>query len=165
MVSLKATSQFYCLPEGTLSGMNEDLSTGFACAGIKIVGEDSAVNVAMFRDVTDLEFFVQDGVEYARSSNDCIFIREDLIPELTLETAAVVIGPEGYAQYYNIGTEVEGKTLAVDLPPAGAFAVYDAEGNCVEFTTVIGNSIAVLPAQGRIVLIGRAGDVFTLHYQ
>jgi hypothetical protein len=36
---------------------------------------------------------------------------------------------------------------------------------CVEFTTVTGNSTAVLPAQGRIVLIGRAGDVFTLRYE
>ena len=60
---------------------------------------------------------------------------------------------------------MEGRTLAVDLPPAGGFAGYDAGGSCLEFTTVTGTGTAVLPAQGRIVLIGRAGDVFTLHYQ
>ena len=119
----------------------------------------------MFRDVTDLEFFTQEGVEYVRTADGSVFVREDCIPELTLQTTTVVIGAEGYAQYFNIGIEVEGKTLEVDLPPGAAFAVYDAAGECVEYSTISGKSSAVLPAQGRFVLVGGARDTFILQYK
>jgi hypothetical protein len=41
-------------------------------------------------------------------------------------------------------------------------AVYNAEGQCVEFSWVSGRDSAVLPAQGMIVMVGKAGDDFRL---
>jgi hypothetical protein len=165
VVSEKATSQVYSLGLEMLGiRMNEDFSTGFALNGVRIVDGQHDVNVAKFSDVSDPEFITQNGIEYI-STIDTVLIREDFLPELTLKTKTVVIGTEGYAQYYNIGAETEDKTLVIDMPPGAAFAVYDAEGECVEFTTVTGNNSAVLPAKGQIVLVGEAGDTFTWQYK
>lgn len=50
----------------------------------------------------------------------------------------------GYAQYLSIGREVEGMTLLVEMPAGASFAVYDAAGECVEFSWVSGRNSACL---------------------
>jgi len=144
--------------------LNEDFSQGFAYGGAKIVDDNCAVNTVKFRDVTDLEFFVKDGREYV-NANDMVLILEDFIPELTSQTGSSIIGADGFAQYYTVGSEVQGKTLVVTLPKDAAYAVYDEDGVCVNFTTVSNNNTTVLPAKGKIALIGKAGDVFAIELQ
>ena len=164
-VSEKATSQAYFLGIDALRvRLNEDFSHGFAYGGAKIVDENCAVNTVKFRDATDLEFFVKDGREYV-NANDMVLILENFIPELTSQTASSIIGADGFAQYYTVGSEVQGKTMVVTLPKDAAYAVYDEDGVCVNFTTVSNNNTTVLPAKGKIALIGKAGDVFAIELQ
>jgi hypothetical protein len=68
-------------------------------------------------------------------------------------------------QYFKIGHEVQEKTLVIDLPSDAAYAVYEGEGQCLDFSIVTENNSAILPAQGWIVLLGSAGDTFTLQYR
>ena len=165
VVSEKPTAQSYFMSADTLRmKLNGDFSNGFAYGGIKIVDENNAVNTLKFRDVTDLEFFVRDGAEYV-NANDMVSVREDSIPELTGKTTTYVIGEEGFAQYYAIGPDAQGKTLVVSLPENAAYAVYDENDACVNFTTVSKNNTTVLPAKGKIALIGKAGDTFTIKLQ
>jgi hypothetical protein len=94
-----------------------------------------------------------------------VLILENFIPELTSQTASSIIGADGFAQYYTVGSEVQGKTMVVTLPKDAAYAVYDEDGVCVNFTTVSNNNTTVLPAKGKIALIGKAGDVFAIELQ
>jgi hypothetical protein len=162
IISEKPTSQAYFMSADSLRmKLNKDFSSGFAYGGIKIVDENHAVNTVKFRDVTDLEFFVRDGAEYV-NANDMVSVREDFIPELTGKTTTYAIGEDGFATYYAIGPEAQGKTLVVNIPENAAYAVYDENDACVNFTTVSKNNTTVLPAAGKIALIGKAGDAFTI---
>jgi len=48
------------------------------------------------------------------------------------------------------------------LPEGAAYAAYDGDGACVNYTTVSKEYSTVLPAGGRVVFIGKPGDVFHL---
>jgi hypothetical protein len=50
--------------------------------------------------------------------------------------------------------------MAVDLPEGAAYAVYDGDGVCVKYTTVSKEYSTELPVNGKVVFIGRPGDVF-----
>lgn len=166
-VSEMPTAQGYYLAPGNpaiVMKLNEDFSNGFAFAGVKIVDVNYAVNTVKFRDVLDLEFIVRNGAEYVRG-NDMMFIREDCIPDLSPETAVCMIGEIGYAEYYAITPQTQGKTLAVSLPENGAYAVYDGSDACVYFSTVSVDNTTVLPANGKIAFIGKQGDMFGIEFR
>ncbi|KOY16053.1 hypothetical protein, partial [Paenibacillus xylanivorans] len=55
-----------------------------------------------------------------------------------------------------------GKTMTVKLPKNGAFAVYDEEGLCVNYTIVSGNNKVTLPKSGTIVFAGAPGSEFKI---
>lgn len=161
-INEKASAQSYLMGADSIRmRLSDDFSTGFAFGGTKIIDEDSAVNSVKFRDVLDLEFRVKDGVEYLYQ-NEYVYIREDFIPRLTTMSATIAIGDDGLARFYAFGPEFQGKMLAVILPEAAAYAVYDENDACVNFTTVSGNGTTVLPQGGRMVLIGKPGDIFAL---
>lgn len=165
VISEKPSSQTYLVGADSLFiSLNDDFSNGFAYAGTKVVDKNHAANTVKFRDVADLAFIAREGVEYL-DSNSMLFIREDFIPELTASVSSALIGEEGFAQYYVIGSDVQGKTLTVGLPKGAAYAVYDENHSCVNFTTVSKNNTTVLPASGKIVLIGKTGDVFDITLQ
>jgi CubicO group peptidase (beta-lactamase class C family) len=165
LVSEKSTCQAFLLgADGVRMRLNEDFSSGFAYSSTKIVDENHAVNIVKLRDATDLEFFAKDGMEYV-NAYAMVYIREDFIPELTLQTSSAVIGEDGFTLYYTIGAEAQGKTMVVTLPKDAAYAVYDENGVCVNFTTVSKNNTTVLPEKGKIALIGKTGDVFAIEFQ
>jgi hypothetical protein len=55
--------------------------------------------------------------------------------------------------------------MVVGLPEGAAYVVYDESGACVNFTTVSKNDETVLPTNGRVALIGKAGDAFAISFQ
>lgn len=68
-------------------------------------------------------------------------------------TADVVMIPVVYD-----GTlDIERPEILFNLSQVQAFAVDDAAGECVEYSTISGKSSAVLSAQGRFVLVGGLG--------
>lgn len=160
LVSEKPTSQAYFMDTPALQlRQSSDFATGYAEVGIKITTENLAVNTLKFRDVTDLSFFTKDGVEYLRASS-LLYMREDAIPALTCDTAEGIIGADGCTKYYRINADTAGKTITISTPPGAAYAVYDEKDICVNFTTVSHNYTTVLPANGKIAFIGKAGSVF-----
>ncbi|MNL77893.1 hypothetical protein D3C87_2041680 [compost metagenome] len=52
--------------------------------------------------------------------------------------------------------------MTVGLPPKGSFAVYDANGVCVNFSTVSGLTQVKLPSNGKIVFVSDVGAKFEL---
>ncbi len=165
VISEKPSSQIYMMgPDALRMKLNEDFSNGFTYGGTKILDENHAINIVKFRDVSDLGFFVKNDIEYL-DANSIILIREDFIPRLPASIASSVIGEDGFAQYYSIGFDTEGKTIVINLPHDAAFAVYDKDDNCINFTTVSKNNSTLLPADGKIVLIGKAGDAFDIELQ
>lgn len=165
LVNEKPTSQAYFMDSSVLRiKLNDDLKNGYAYSGTRIVDENYAVNTLKFRDATDLVFRMQDGVEYLKA-NDLVYIREDFIPKMTADTAVCIIGMDTYAKYYSIDANIAGRTMVVKLPDGAAYAVYDKNDVCVNFTTVSHNNTTVLPANGKVSFIGKAGDVFEFRLQ
>ena len=162
LVDEKPTSQAYFMDRGIWQKkLNDDFASGYADSGIKIIDENHAVNTLKFRDVTDFIFFTKDGAEYLKA-NDLAYIREDFMLEMTVDTVECIIGMDGYAKYYRIGANTAGMTMVVKLPDGAAYTVYDENNACVNFTTVSHNNTTILPANGRVAFIGKAGDVFEI---
>jgi hypothetical protein len=73
------------------------------------------------------------------------------------------IPSNGQATWYKIDKNAAHKTMTVDFPKGGGFAVYDEKGEIVDFSTASHNNSVVLPQGGLIVLGGNAGDVFKIN--
>ncbi|KOS03054.1 hypothetical protein AM598_08835, partial [Paenibacillus polymyxa] len=69
----------------------------------------------------------------------------------------------GQATWYKIDKNSADKTMTIDFPTSGGFAVYDENGAVVQFSTASNNNSVVLPKGGLIVLGGNAGDVFKIN--
>lgn len=54
------------------------------------------------------------------------------------------------------------RKMTVKLPEGAAFVDYDNIHSCVNFTTVSGITTTNLPENGKIALIGKPGDRFTI---
>ena len=78
------------------------------------------------------------------------------------QNAICTIREDGYARWYTVNQNDTGKTMIVDLPENGSFAVYNEE-SCIYFSVVDGNKSVVLPENGKIVFIGQSpGDRFII---
>lgn len=165
VISEKPTSQGYFLGSGFISlTLMNDFLQGYAYPGVKIIDRNHAVNTMKFRDVVDMVFEMHGGSEYL-TAIDTVYLREDFIPRLNAGTTTCTIGEDGFAQYYAIGPDMQAKTMNVSLPENTAYAVFDAHDVCLDFSTVSKMTTTVLPAGGKVVFIGRSGDVFKLHYE
>jgi len=162
VVNEQASSQNYLLdPDALTVRLNDSFDKGYALAGIKITGADNALNTVIFRDVFDLSFIRKGGAEYLLA-NDLILIRQDFIPDLPADPGICVIGQDGYAEYFAVAPDTAGKTMTVFVPEGAAYAVFDADNDCVNFSAVSREYSTKLPESGRVVLIGKPGDVFEI---
>lgn len=165
VVDEMASSQLYST-QGMINSLKlyDDFSNGYIFGGSKIVSDNFALNTLMFRDVTDFEFFTdnENQVEYLRASS-FVLIGEDNIPYIyDGDYSVCTIQDNGYTRYYKIGEGSAGKTASVNIPEGAAFAVYDANGVCIDFTTISKNNICTLPEDGIIAFIGSVGNVFEI---
>jgi hypothetical protein len=160
-------SQFY----NNLESIYCEIATNKELPGyagpFKIVDEYKAIQDVQIpglagRDLVNMEILSIAGKEYL-VSNDCIYISEkDMVDLYAGKNAICTIQEDGYARWYTVNQKDAGKTMIVDLPKNGSFAVYDEEG-CIYFSVVDGNQPVLLPGNGKIVFIGESpGDRFII---
>ncbi|MGW9527276.1 serine hydrolase domain-containing protein [Paenibacillus terrae] len=161
----KISSIFYLAPSFITKKISVD-HDGYA-SGTKIVDENKAVNaveipVMSGRDAFDLNFTTKDGSEYLIIDGQS-YISEDAVKPIPGGKSVYTIPSNGQATWYKIDKNAAHKTMTVDFPKGGGFAVYDEKGEIVDFSTASHNNSVVLPQGGLIVLGGNAGDVFKIH--
>ncbi|WP_054954698.1 serine hydrolase domain-containing protein [Paenibacillus dakarensis] len=162
----KYTSLVYLLMEPSLQiTLNKDLP-GYA-ADKKITGPDSAVPQHQIpgvgsRDTYGFQFYKQKGVEYFEASGSLYVSEKQLKPLYQGKKSTVSIQNDGLARWFSLPKNAAGKTLSVSMPENGAFAVYDAQGTCINFTVVSGKNEVKLPEGGTIVFAGDAGARFNI---
>ncbi|MMZ53959.1 D-alanyl-D-alanine-carboxypeptidase/endopeptidase AmpH precursor [compost metagenome] len=161
----KISSIFYLAPSFITKKISVD-HEGYA-SGTKIVDENKAVNaveipVMSGRDAFDLNFTTKDGSEYLTIDGES-YISEDAIKPILGGKSQYTIPSNGQAIWFKIDKNAAHKTMTVDVPASGGFAVYDENGGAVDFSTASHNNSVVLPQGGLIVLGGQAGDGFKIN--
>ena len=163
----KITSIFYLASEILTKNISVDLESGYAI-GTKIVDENKAVNVAEIpimngRDAFDLNFYKEGHTEYL-VIDGFSYISEDAVkPIYGGKSSICTIQSKGHAIWMKIDDESANKTMTVDIPEGGGFAVYDAEGTPVNFSIASKNNTVVLPEGGLIVFSGNVGGLFKIN--
>jgi CubicO group peptidase (beta-lactamase class C family) len=157
------SGNFLSLSEIAQVELDVDTEYGYAYGGARIVDENYAENVLVFRDVVDLRFHSQDGVEYLFARGDH-YVDVAGIPQLEPDVDRVVIDSNGYTKFYTVGGDLEGRMIRVKLPQTGAFGAYsgDKPRQMKTLTTVTGNNTAELKKGDLLAFVGDAGDVFGL---
>lgn len=136
----------------------------------KITGPNSAASDLQIplvgsRDTSEYQFYTKDGVEYVEASGG-LYVREEAVKPLYAGAkSSATIPASGHAKWYSVPEAAAGKTMTVELPAKGSFAVYDEKGACVNNTVISGVNEIVLPQNGTVVFAGDAGSKYeiTLH--
>jgi hypothetical protein len=79
--------------------------------------------------------------------------------------AACTIQPDGYARWYKIGENANGKTMTVQMPKDAGFWVYDAKGAITASSVLWDDDSAKLAKGGLIAFAGDPGARFELTFQ
>ena len=142
-----------------------DLETGYI-DGDKIVDETKAVNVFKIpivggRDNYDISFFINNGKNYM-DKGGLMFIAEEHLVPLDITEKSVVIGKDGYAEWFIIDSDTAQKEVNVTIPEKSSVAVCDENMQFTAFIWVSGENTIKLPAGGFIVFAGDAGTEFEL---
>lgn len=133
----------------------------------KITGPNTAVSQHQIpgtgsRDSAEYRFYTREGIEYFESAGSLYVSEDKVVPLYKGKQSKVTVQPDGYAKWYSIPKEVAGKKINVSMPAQGAYAVYDGNGICVNYTVISGSNEVVLPENGTIVFAGNAGASFNI---
>ena len=133
----------------------------------KVQNDDLATNQiqvpgAAGRDLSDIEFYTKNGVEYLEF-NEYNYISEDAIGELPTKSFSTKLNKDGENKWYQVN-KAAGKTITVQIPKKGAVALYDKDGAVLNYSTVTGSNTMKLPKGAAIVFIGEAGSSFKVTY-
>lgn len=157
-VNEKYSSVIYQLMKPTLRiGRTNDLP-GYL-VDKKIIDPNTAVSRHQIpgtgsRDTAEYRFFSRGGIEYFEAMG-YIYISEDGVKPLHAgKKSSVMLQAGETARWYTVPKAAAGKTMTVRMPEHGAFAVYDANGLCVNYTVVSGSNQVKLPENGTIVFAG-----------
>ncbi|HEX3078637.1 MAG TPA: serine hydrolase domain-containing protein [Lachnospiraceae bacterium] len=162
----KYTSQNYLSQLSAKVNIQKDLE-GYA-NNSKIIDKDTAITdleipLVMGRDLMDITFFTKNGIEYA-NMNDLLLVSEEAVKQLSnAKRFKVTIASDGYAKWFKIGSDVAGKTVKIDVPKKGSFAVYDKDGTLITFSLISNNHTVKLPKNGKIIFAGDVGASFTVN--
>ena len=161
----KYTSQVY-LTGAYTAAMSLPETPGYVAGLERIVDGDHAQQYIALpgtgsRNGADYTAFQKDGVEYLQAG-DYLCMDAAAAPALWGgEGAYTTVQPDGYARWYQVG-DLAGATLTVELPEAGGFWVYDANGAVTASSVAWGETSAVLPEGGWVVFAGDPGARFHL---
>lgn len=165
IVNEKYTSQVYLSgPFAAVASMPE--TPGYAAGFQRIVDETLARQYVQLpgtgsRNGADYAAVTVDGKAYLKAG-DYICAPASGLGNLYAGTGAYcTILNDGYARWFNVG-DLAGRTLAVTLPKAGGFTVYDANGAVTASSVAFGDTSAVLPEGGWVVFAGDPGARFYL---
>lgn len=131
----------------------------------KIAGPDLALSLHQApgtgsRDTSDLHFYTKQGAEYIEAAGSLYISEDEIKPLYRGKKSKLTVNTDGHAKWYTIPKEAAAKTMTVDLPDNGGFAVYNEDGMCWSFSVVTGENKVVLPENGTVVFAGDPGSVF-----
>ena len=140
---------------------------------LKIVDETHAqyavrIPGSVGRDGYDLELRRDEkGALWVFQSNGAVYMEESAAPTLSTGSGSVrcTIQPDGYARWYKVGENADGKTMTVQMPKNAGFWVYDAKGNIAASSVLWDDASAKLSKGGLIVFAGDPGARFELSFQ
>ncbi|MFJ2043633.1 serine hydrolase domain-containing protein [Paenibacillus taichungensis] len=162
----KITSIFYLVPSMLIKNLTVDVENGYA-NGTQIVDPDNAENVAQIpvmngRDAFDLHFRTKNEAEYLTQDGQEYIAEEAITPIFGGKKGITTIPSNGQARWYAIDSRSANKTLTVDSPESGGYAVYNDKGEVLQFSKATNQQSTLLPKGGFIVFGGEAGDVFKI---
>ncbi|MBJ7986245.1 serine hydrolase domain-containing protein [Bacillus cereus] len=135
--------------------------------GRKITGPNTATHqlqipVMNGRDTTETHFYTEGGNEYMEMAGLLYVSGTNVKPLDAGQSSKVTLQANGHAKWFTIPQAAAGKRMTVTLPSKGAFAVYDENGVCVNFTIVSGNNKVKLPKNGTVVIAGEPNSEFAI---
>ncbi|PGB58742.1 serine hydrolase domain-containing protein [Bacillus toyonensis] len=135
--------------------------------GRKITGPNTATHqlqipVMNGRDTTETHFYTEGGNEYMEMAGLLYVSGSNVKPLDASQSSKVTLQANGHAKWFTIPQAAAGKRMTVTLPSKGAFAVYDENGVCVNFTIVSGNNKVKLPKNGTVVIAGAPNSEFEI---
>ena len=137
-------------------------------SAMRIEDADNAISVIQIpgmagRDLRDLAFFTDDGIEYALYS-DYKAICITGVPFIYSGPKSIcTIQSGGEARWYQVDPALAGKTISVDAPAGASFYIYDAgTGVCVMNSYAFGMNEAEVPENAIIAFAGEAGAQFAI---
>ncbi|PEI66139.1 serine hydrolase [Bacillus wiedmannii] len=135
--------------------------------GRKITGPNTATHqlqipVMNGRDTTETHFYTEGGNEYMEMAGLLYVSGTNVKPLDAGQSSKVTLQANGHAKWFTIPQAAAGKRMTVTLPSKGAFAVYDENGVCVNFTIVSGNNKVKLPKNGTVVIAGAPNSEFAI---
>ncbi|MGG4495008.1 serine hydrolase domain-containing protein [Brevibacillus reuszeri] len=134
----------------------------------KITGPNTATSQIQIpglagRDTVEAQFFTENGIEYVKLNASLLVSEANIKPIHAGNQSKVTVPANGNAQWYTIPAIAAGKTMTVNLPKKGAFAVYDEDGQYPLIHSIVnGNNNVTLPKSGTIVFVGSPGSEFTI---
>ena len=137
-------------------------------ASMRIVDADNAKSFIQIpgvagRDLRDIEFIREDGVEYALYSDYKAISISDIPYIHSGPRSICTIQPDGQTRWYKMDASLAGKTISVDVPENAAFFVYEATtGMAVMNSHAFGTNEAVLPESAFIGFAGEVGARFVI---
>jgi len=165
-VDEKITSLFYLAPAVIAKHISVDTDYGHA-NGTRIVDKNKAVNeveipIMNGRDAFDLNFYQAGRTEYLLIDGFSYISEDAITPIYGGRASFCTIQANGHAVWYKIDGKSANKTMTVDIPEGGGFAVYDAAGMLVNFSVATQDNSVVLPEGGLIVFGGNSGAKFSI---
>lgn len=133
----------------------------------KIIGANEAMNQLQIpglagRDTMNFEFYQEDGIEYVTAGGNVYASQEVVRPIYSGNQSKTTIQANGHATWFTVPASATGKTMKVQMPSSGAFAVYNEAGIGVNHTVVSGQNEVVLPENGSIVFASEPGSTFEI---
>jgi hypothetical protein len=162
----KITSIFYLVPSQLIKNFNVSTEHGYV-NGTKITDENHAVNVAEIpimngRDAFDLQLMKKQGAEILTQNGLEYISEKNIKPIFGGKSGLATIPASGQARWYAVGGKSAEKTITVDSPAQGGYAVYSDKGEVLHFSIATGEQTTKLPKNGFIVFGGSAGDIFKI---
>ncbi|MCK6073534.1 serine hydrolase domain-containing protein [Paenibacillus silvae] len=163
----KITSIFYLVPSQLIKNFKVNAEQGYV-NGTKITDVNHSVNVAEIpimngRDAFDLELMKKRDAEILTQNGQQYISEKSIRPIFGGKSGIATIPANGQARWYAIDGKSAEKTITVDSPEHGGYAVYDDQGQVLQFSIATGEQTTKLPKKGFIVFGGNAGDVFQIH--
>ncbi|CAI6043790.1 Putative D-alanyl-D-alanine carboxypeptidase [Paenibacillus sp. JJ-100] len=163
----KITSIFYLVPSILIKNLQVDLEHGYV-NGTRITDENNTENVAEIpvmngRDAFDLNMMNKQGAEILIQNGQEYISEQAIQPIFGGSSGMTTIPANGQARWYAISGKTAEKTITVESPDQGGYAVYNEQGEVLHFSIATGEKTTKLPQKGFIVFGGNAGDIFRIH--
>ncbi|MBU5350481.1 serine hydrolase domain-containing protein [Paenibacillus lautus] len=165
----KFTSLMYFITKPTVEINSKSGLEGYMIDKM-IIDQDTAVSQHQVpaigsRDTAEFRFYKEKGVEYLEGAGSLFVSGKNVKPLYKGKKSTVTLQADGYAKWYTVPKQAEGKTMTVTLPAQGAFAMYDEKGTVVNYSLVSGSNEVKLPANGAVVFAGAPGSAFGITLQ